>query len=103
MQLSAKAIHCLFLNLTIVSEKTQHHSMRSMATNSMYPVRESNALSFQQNAQSFQDGWRGLLDKHLEALQTASSEGSQASTGRHQTRGQLLGRFTIHCSAFSWG
>ena len=66
-----------------------------MATESSFPVANTNidlrGAQFQANKES----WTPVLDRFEEALKQVSAEGNDVSLRRHISRGQLLREFTL--------
>jgi acetyl-CoA carboxylase carboxyltransferase component len=63
-----------------------------MATESSFPVGNTNIDLRGQQFQANKESWKPVLDKFEEALKQVSAEGNDVSTKRHQGRGQLLAR-----------
>ncbi|KAH7205132.1 propionyl-CoA carboxylase beta chain [Fusarium redolens] len=61
-----------------------------MSAANSFPLQKSDPSTLLDDSRY--EAWTQLLDQHNDILRTASSEGTEASKTRHQSRGQLLAR-----------
>jgi hypothetical protein len=67
-----------------------------MATESSFPVADTNIDLRGPQFQTNKESWTPVLDRFEKALKKVSAEGIDVSLRRHQGRGQLLRKYTVY-------
>lgn len=79
-----------FLPEFVTKADSTLHLLLTMATESSFPVADTNINLRGEQFQANKKNWAPVLEKFEEALKQVSAEGNDVSLRRHQSRGQLL-------------
>lgn len=84
----------LILQTHIVFIPEPQSTLFTMATESWFPVANTNINLRGQQFQANKESWTPVLDRFEENLKQVVAEGNDVSLRRHMSRGQLLREFT---------